>query len=689
MPRRGIVLIGQGGWVRSLATGLASAGLNVRTAPLDSVRQAADVRTWLEVARAAHIVRIGFRPGANTWRGRAFDLALAVVRRGARVSCYWIGTDVMTFAADVTSGARVAAWRSPALSIDHHLAGSEPLRIELAALGISSQVLGFPWRTVEAPTELPPLPDDFRVVSYVPDGRAEFYGGPVLMEVARRMPSVWFEIMGGSGSWAADPPPNVQFLGWVDDPARLYATSSCVVRLTEHDSIGGTAVEGLLFGRPVLYTQMLDHTVKVDMTTESVEAALATLLARRDEGRLVPDQEAARWARTAFDHVARFEALAACLRSIGSQRQHRLTYLTHQSTSEGQAAHAHVHEIVKGLAANGWSTWVVKPRYRPPSPSAVARLMQFARIQATAVAGLRRGDAFYIRSHFAALPVARLARVLRTPVVQEVNGPHADALLAWPGLRRVRPVLELVNRSQLRMADAVITVTPQLVSWIQRDAGVDRVHLVPNGADTELFVPRLPAPPGLPKRYVVFFGALAPWQGIAVALEATRSPQWPEGVALVVVGDGQLRGEVEEASADGRAVYLGRQPYREIPAIVGNALASLVPMPLVAHGQNDTGSRDHSESGLAPLKLYESMACGVPVIASNLPGLSDTIRHADCGVLVSPGNADELAEAVRSLDASPLAAREMGERGRESAVREHSWRGRADDTAAILRAITH
>lgn len=690
MSRDFILLVGQGRWARSLAEGLSDAGLEVDVAPLDSLRNALTPATWKQVARAAAVVRIGFRPGAKTWRGLAFDTAMRIFTRGsAKTCCYWIGTDVMQFAEDARKGARVRAWRSPAFSAHQHIAGSEPLRRELEEAGIGATVVGFPWRTVNAPPMLPPLPEKFTIATYVPDARSDFYGGLTLLEVARRLPGVRFEVMGGIGSWAVDAPPNVVFLGWVSDPSELYARSSCVLRLTAHDSIGGTAVEGLLFGRPVIYTQELNHAEKVDATADAVADTIERLLNHHRQGTLKPDEQAAAWARKEFDHVRRFAELASHLRLLaesGSQHQPRLTYLTLQATTEGQAAHAHVHEIVKGLAENGWCVRLIEPNYGRRAPSVARRFAQFARIQVSALWGLRRGDAFYVRSHFAGYPAALTARLLRVPVVQEVNGSHADAIMAWPVLRRVRKAVEWLDRSQLRMADAVITVTPQLINWIAEDAGVTGARLISNGADIERFRPGIAAPDGLPARFVVFFGALAPWQGIAEAIEATKTESWPGDVALVVVGDGMLREEVEFAADGDRVVYLGRRPYGEIPAIVGNSIASLIPT-FVAMGREGTAVRDHSETGLAPLKLFESMACGVPVIASDLPGLAQTISAADCGILVKPGDPTAIARAIRTLATSPAVAKAMGDRGRESAVREHSWKSRADDTVAVLRSI--
>ena len=86
----------------------------------------------------------------------------------------------------------------------------------------------------------------------------------------------------------------------------------------------------------------------------------------------------------------------------------------------------------------------------------------------------------------------------------------------------------------------------------------------------------------------------------------------------------------------------------------------------------------------SPLKLYESMACGVPVVASRAEGISEVVRDAECGILVQAGDAKGIAQATQRLLADPGLAAEMGRRGREAAVERYSWRARALQRKAIV-----
>jgi glycosyltransferase involved in cell wall biosynthesis len=357
-----------------------------------------------------------------------------------------------------------------------------------------------------------------------------------------------------------------------------------------------------------------------------------------------------------------------------------VAYLCLQAARQGQASYAHVHEIVDGLRRRGLGVTLFDVAYaaegaRVPGPA--GRLLEFRRTQRRLAASSLGADAVYVRAHPAARPTSRWARGLGIPVVQEVNGPYADVFAAWPAMRPFERWLVAAMREQYRAADALITVTPQLAEWLSAETGRSDVHVIPNGANTSVFTPGAPRRSGLPGRYAVFFGAFAPWQGIGTLLEALRRPQWPAGVSLVLVGDGAERPAVAEAAAeDPRVVYLGGLGYRELPGVVAGALAGVVPA---------AGGR--AATGLSPLKLYETLACGVPAIVTDFPGQADLVRDRGTGLVVPPEDPAALASAVATLAGSPQEAVAMGRRGREVVAAEHSWDARAAATAEVIASV--
>lgn len=358
----------------------------------------------------------------------------------------------------------------------------------------------------------------------------------------------------------------------------------------------------------------------------------------------------------------------------------RIAYLCLQATVPGQASYAHVHEIVAGLRAQGARVDLFEPLYpEDRSPGALGRLWAFARIQRKLIAALADYDVLYVRGHALAWPTSRAAASRGIPVVQECNGMVDDFFIAWPSARPFASLITALTYAQFRRADAVIAGSTGLAEWLSREVGV-AAHIIPNGANTDVFQP-MERPEGiaLPQRYVVFFGSLAPWQGITTSLAAVRDSRWPDGVSLVVVGDGVRRGEVQEAAlGDDRIVYLGKLPYDQVGAVVSNSIASLV----------NKEQPEFEAAGISPLKLYESMACGVPVIATErMPGLTEVVSGKGTGVTVPQADPAALALAVANLASDEDACIEMGRRGRRFAEAECSWFARAEDTAAVISSV--
>jgi glycosyltransferase involved in cell wall biosynthesis len=354
-----------------------------------------------------------------------------------------------------------------------------------------------------------------------------------------------------------------------------------------------------------------------------------------------------------------------------------LWYLSCESPTEGQASHAHIMGIVRGLESLGWRTRLWHPAARRGSRGALRRIVDITAVQLRLIARRDRPDILYVRDHFLSLPAVLWARIRRVPVVFEVNGPGDDVLSSWPQLRPIIGLIQLSGKVQLRLSAAAIAVTPALAE-IATVQGAPRSYVVSNGADTDRFSPRADTSVNLPKRFVSFVGTLATWQGIDTLLDALDRPAWPKDVSLVVVGDGVLMDSVRERAArEPRLRYLGRIPHEEVGGVIARSICALSPK----------ASPSLLLTGVVPLKLFEAMACGVAVIVTDVPGQADIIRQAESGIVVPPSDPDAIATAVASLASHPSVARAMGERGRRAAVDRYSWSASAAKTDTIIRRL--
>ncbi len=355
----------------------------------------------------------------------------------------------------------------------------------------------------------------------------------------------------------------------------------------------------------------------------------------------------------------------------------RLAYLSLETPREGQATHTHVHEIINGLRVAGWQVELVTTSRGGASSGSgyLTRAVDYVRAQWTLAKGFARVDAVFMRAHFMALPVAFWARLRGKPVFQEINGLPDDIFVTYRWLRLAGLLVKWSYRVQMRLAAHVFVVTEGLRGWAVDQAGHGRVSVVTNGANTHVFSadgPRRDAA----GPYIAFVGGLTAWHGIDIMIAATHSPDWPEAVGLVIIGDGIERGQVEAAMANPRLRWLGRQPQEEAAAWLRGALAAL------SITQDASG---HLGTGVAPLKLFEAMASGVPVIVTDLPFQSEIIRGHEAGLVIAMADAEGLAKAVAILAADPAAAGRMGSNGAAYVLAEASWQVRANLIAATMQ----
>ena len=320
-----ICLLGQPYWASKLEENLNKAGesrLSAFRLPLNSPQF---FKEFGKALSADLIVRVGFRPGARTVRGRAFDTLWATMRllnpRAVGVF-YWLGTDVLRTTEDRIAGKLRERCYAQAKK-DYHLADAPWLAEELGKLEIKALP-----KTVTLPRmvagDAPELPAEFSVLTYIPDNRHRFYGGECIYQAAKRLPEIRFDVVGGHGVWASESLPNVTFHGWQSEMERFYRKATVLLRLVQHDGTGLTAVEGLRLGRHVIYTLPLLHTLRVAWgDTDSLVETLSKLLDLHKRGLLRLNTAGRAYAEENFDHQRRMEDLISFFLEIAANERKR------------------------------------------------------------------------------------------------------------------------------------------------------------------------------------------------------------------------------------------------------------------------------------------------------------------------------------------------------------------------------
>lgn len=288
-----------------------------------------------------------------------------------------------------------------------------------------------------------------------------------------------------------------------------------------------------------------------------------------------------------------------------------------------------------------------------------------------------------------------LGKLLRIPAVIEINGlPEEEAEML--GISRkeksiLRPIKGSIFRYLIRSVDSIVTVTPGIRREIIKkyDVQSNRISVIENGANVNLFRPMdqkiCREKLGLNKKakYVCFVGNLAPWQGIEYLIKSSSLIVEKEANArFIIIGygviDETLRGMVNDINMSDRFLFTGRTPYEKVPLFINASNVCVAPF---IRARNE-------KIGLSPLKIYEYLACGKPVVASDIEGVGTFLREAKSGIAVEPENHEELAESILRLLQNEDISKEMGEKGREIVTQKHSWDTAAKKVMEVCRFLT-
>jgi D-inositol-3-phosphate glycosyltransferase len=256
-------------------------------------------------------------------------------------------------------------------------------------------------------------------------------------------------------------------------------------------------------------------------------------------------------------------------------------------------------------------------------------------------------------------------------------------LRACPRASEAEVRLEMEGKI-LAAADRVLAFTQEEKEEMVRLYGVpaDKIEVIPCGVDLELFRPLDKAEArrrlGFPEQHLfLFVGRIDPLKGLDLLLPALSSLNGEEWRLLVVGGDGQDREEIARLSSladrmgiGGKVTFLGTVEQRKLPLFYNAASLCVVPSYYESFG----------------LVALEALACGTPVVASQVGGLAVTLRDGENGCLVSHLHPQAFAQRLKLLLHDEPLRRKLGAAGRAS-VEQYKWSTVADQVLKLYRSL--
>lgn len=358
----------------------------------------------------------------------------------------------------------------------------------------------------------------------------------------------------------------------------------------------------------------------------------------------------------------------------------------------------HVQAVIRAFRTRGARVTLLASRYaaapppdladlpclalpRPPKGEPAEReaaLLNANQALAATLAELGPVDLIYERYSLWSYAGMEHAANHGVPGLLEVNAP----LIVEQARHRTlvdRAGAEGVARRAFAAASALLAVSEGVAAYLRSRPGpTGPIHVVPNGVDPRPYLGRRPGQDG--QNFTVgFVGTLKPWHGLDTLLAAFAllREQVP-AARLLIVGDGP-----ERAACEATIAHLGLDDAVELTgAVAPDAVPALLALMDVATAPYPA----MDDCYYSPLKLFEYMAAGLPIVASRIGQVAEVIEHGRSGLLCRPGDPVALAGSLARLERDAGLRARLGAVARASVLREHTWDRVAERIFALAMA---
>jgi len=259
------------------------------------------------------------------------------------------------------------------------------------------------------------------------------------------------------------------------------------------------------------------------------------------------------------------------------------------------------------------------------------------------------------------------ARTIGIPSVLEVNSPLITEQTIHRQLIDRHSAEQVANRV-FNAASTLVAVSSEVKSYLQNYVSHQKIQVMPNGVNPDRFPVSLqPSLVNSSDWFTVgFVGSLKPWHGLHILTEAfDRLHQRVPQSRLLIVGDGPERAVIE---AD-----LVRRGLRSIVQFTGAVAPDKIPELLASMSVAVAPYPAQTEFYFSPLKVYEYMAAGLPVVTSRIGQLATLIEDGANGLLCPAGDSVALAIALERLWHSPELRTRLGQQARQTVMQSHTW----------------
>jgi glycosyltransferase involved in cell wall biosynthesis len=324
-----------------------------------------------------------------------------------------------------------------------------------------------------------------------------------------------------------------------------------------------------------------------------------------------------------------------------------------------------------------------------PAGGGTARRVSFLATAVSRALGSPGPDIVFTRDLTVAALLTRVPAAVRPPVVFESHGFAPSVRAALPELLTGAGGASEARRRRLRArerrvwehADGYVAITAGLAGFLTSEFGArDRLAVVPDAARVPEAAVRAAGTPTADTMVVGYAGHLYPWKGVDVLVRALGLVH--DADAVIVGGHpaepdlARVRALASELGLAGRITFTGLLAPGDVSTAMSRVRVAVVP----------NVSSALSDAFTSPLKLFEYMAAGKAIVASDLPSIREVLRHEENALLAAPGDPEAVAAAIRRLRDEPALRDRLGRQARADAAL-HTWDRRAERIEALLETV--
>ena len=277
-------------------------------------------------------------------------------------------------------------------------------------------------------------------------------------------------------------------------------------------------------------------------------------------------------------------------------------------------------------------------------------------------------DIIYERYSLWSFSAMEYAKSNNISSILEVNSPLIEEQIKYRYLKNQYDA-QVTTKMVFNNAKIIVAVSNGIASYLYNNypSLKDKIHVVPNGVNAKFFNPDHVKKIKFDPYFTIgFIGSMKPWHGLLILVRSfQRLCYILPNIRLLIIGDGpekeNLLKELKERNLLEKTEIISNVPRSEIPVLLSSMDVAIAPYPELENFY------------FSPLKIYEYMAMGLPVVSSRIGQISELIDDEVNGILTTPGNSSEIVDVILKLYYDSQLRKKLGINARKKIIDTSTW----------------